>query len=113
MGVMEGLDPDTLMIDPDTLWDCLTRFPRVEWLFVAFVDLDACSGCPTHVACDPLESVAEISYRRWNTDAERYGHTYKQPVGGCCLAQELADIFRNGPAEVCVRVLQFDTKAVA
>lgn len=97
-------------MDPTTLARALKHFDQFTFTTVEWVDLDPCSGCPSHPACEPLASEAVISYRRYlgvRNGKHTYSHTYSQPVGGCCLEQELGALRRAGITEVHVQILVF------
>jgi hypothetical protein len=72
---------DTL-IDPDALESARKAFPDVVFSAVDWVELDECGGCPEGLM-DPLPAQVVITYRHRN------GRVVNEPVGGCCLHQEL------------------------
>jgi len=87
-------------MDPHELACVIARWPLVVWKSVegSPLDLDGCTGCPTAVPARAADSVAVLAYRYG-------GRTVRQPVGGCCLTQELQALRRLRIHHVTVEVL--------
>jgi hypothetical protein len=88
---------DTL-IDPDSLDHARKAFPGVTFAAVDWVELDPCCGCPEGLM-DPLPAQVIVSYRIGTRE-------FSEPVGGCCLNQELTWHSYGNARDMTVKVLR-------
>lgn len=91
------------LVDPIDLEDAQALFPFIVFTPVSRAEDDPCSGCPELSFFGPLPAEAVLVYRWW-------GSRVRQPVGSCCLEQELRDLTgSDAVTELRVEVLLDDT----